>query len=69
MISPIRTERLLLRPLHGDNPVSGRILAKCGFVRSGDVMQWCEARGQAVKCHRLTPAIDRRRQDSESARR
>ncbi len=51
-----------------DNPASGRILAKCGFVRTGEVMQWCEARGQAVKCHRLTLAIDRQRQDSESAR-
>jgi len=35
------------------NPASGRVLAKCGFVRTGEVMQWCESRGQAVKCHRL----------------
>lgn len=39
-----------------DNPASGRVLAKCGFVRTGEIMQWCEARGQAVKCHRLTLA-------------
>ena len=40
-----------------DNPASGRVLAKCGFVLAGEVLQWCEARGQAVKCHRLTLAI------------
>ena len=40
-----------------DNPASGRVLAKCGFVLTGEVLQWCEARGQAVKCHRLTLAI------------
>ena len=39
-----------------DNPASGRVLAKCGFVPTGAIMQWCEARGQAVKCHRLTLA-------------
>jgi RimJ/RimL family protein N-acetyltransferase len=39
-----------------DNPASGRVLAKCGFARTGEIMQWCEARGQAVKCHRLTLA-------------
>jgi RimJ/RimL family protein N-acetyltransferase len=37
-----------------DNPASGRVLAKCGFVRTGEIMQWCEARGEAIKCHRLT---------------
>lgn len=52
-----------------DNPASGRVLAKCGFVRTGEVMQWCEARGQAVKCHRLTLAAGRRQPDSELAKR
>ena len=50
-----------------DNPASGRVLAKCGFVRTGEMMQWCEARGQAVKCHRLILAADRRRPASELA--
>lgn len=44
-----------------DNPASGRVLAKCGFVLAGEAMQWCEAREQAVKCHRLTLAIGGRR--------
>lgn len=44
-----------------DNPASGRVLAKCGFALAGEVMQWCEARGQAVKCHRLRLAIGERR--------
>lgn len=40
-----------------DKPASGRVLAKCGFVHAGETMQWCEARQQAVKCHRLKLAI------------
>jgi RimJ/RimL family protein N-acetyltransferase len=52
-----------------DNPASGRVLAKCGFVRTGEVLQWCEARGQAVKCHRLTLAVAARRADDGSATR
>jgi RimJ/RimL family protein N-acetyltransferase len=40
------------------NPASARVLAKCGFVRTGEVMQWCESRGQAIKCHRLTLELD-----------
>jgi RimJ/RimL family protein N-acetyltransferase len=49
-----------------DNPASYRVLSKCGFVRKGDVMQWCEARRQAVKCHRLALAMDGRQADSGS---
>ncbi len=42
------------------NPASGHVLAKCGFVRTGETMQWCESRGQALKCHCLTLALDGR---------
>jgi ribosomal-protein-alanine N-acetyltransferase len=31
-----------------DNPASGRVLEKCGFRYSGDSMEHCEARGEAV---------------------
>jgi RimJ/RimL family protein N-acetyltransferase len=52
-----------------DNPASGRVLAKCGFVRTGENMQWCEARGEAVKCHRLTlAAADMAAADMAAAR-
>lgn len=52
-----------------DNPASARVLSKCGFVRKGEVMQWCEARGQAVKCHRLALAMGGGRADSGSRER
>jgi RimJ/RimL family protein N-acetyltransferase len=52
-----------------DNPASGRVLSKCGFVRKGEVMQWCEARRQAVKCHRLALAMDGGQADSGSRER
>lgn len=42
------------------NPASGRVLAKCGFVRTGETMQWCESRGLTLKCHCLTLALDGR---------
>jgi len=42
------------------NPASGRVLAKCGFIRTGETMQWCESRALALKCHCLTLALDGR---------
>jgi RimJ/RimL family protein N-acetyltransferase len=51
-----------------DNPASGRVLAKCGFVRTGEIMQWCEARSEAVLCHRLTRAVAGRQADGGSAK-
>lgn len=42
------------------NPASGRVLAKCGFVRTGETKRWCEARRQTLKCHCLTLALDGR---------
>lgn len=49
-----------------DNPASARVLSKCGFVQKGEVMQWCEARRQAVKCHRLALVTDGGQADSGS---
>jgi len=40
------------------NSASGRVLAKCGFVRTGETMRWCEARLQTLKCHRLRLELD-----------
>lgn len=41
-----------------DNPASGRVLEKCGFRYTGDSMEHCEARGEAVahKCFELMRA-------------
>jgi ribosomal-protein-alanine N-acetyltransferase len=41
-----------------ENPASGRVLAKCGFVRTGETMRWCESRGRTLKCHCLTLALN-----------
>ena len=32
-----------------DNPASGRVLEKCGFRYTGDCVESCEARGEAVE--------------------
>lgn len=37
-----------------DNPASGRVLAKVGFVATRDVARDCLARGHAVLCHEMT---------------
>lgn len=39
-----------------DNPASGRVLVKCGFRYTGETMQNCEARGEAVP-HRCLEAV------------
>lgn len=40
-----------------DNPRSGRVLAKLGFVRAGEAEMNCVSRGCTVNCHRV--ALDR----------
>jgi RimJ/RimL family protein N-acetyltransferase len=36
-----------------DNPASGRVLEKLGFVPDGEEMRDCCARGHAVRCHAM----------------
>ncbi len=37
----------------GDNPASGRVLAKCGFQPTGDEREWSAARQDFVACKRF----------------
>ena len=40
-----------------DNPASGRVLEKLGFVRTGREMRTCVARGQEVLCETMSLAF------------
>ena len=53
----LRAERLLAGWFH-DNPASGRVLEKTGFVLTGADRRDCRARGHAVYCHTVTLTPD-----------
>jgi len=38
---------------HFDNPASGHVLAKLGFMPDGEEDRECRARGHAVRCHNM----------------
>ncbi len=49
----LRSERLSAG-WFADNPASGRVLEKLGFVADGSVSQPCRARGVELLCNRMT---------------
>ena len=50
-----------------DNPASGRVLERLGFVYTGKDSEWSEARGRDVVCRRLELTRDRIRQPSTAS--
>ena len=49
-----------------DNPVSARVLRKCGFRYTHTDRQWCAARGEAVFCRRYRLSVSATDQEMQS---